>query len=134
MKKKSKILIGDRNKNIREFLKRELTAEGYDVKLARDGREILNMVNCADPPDLLIMDLFVQIVDGLAVLEQLKTPSSQIPIIVHALLVEYKDAPIVKRADAFIEKNGQIDKLKETVFKLLNQPAFSSQEEVACHD
>jgi len=134
MEKKTTILIGDRNKNIREFLKRELMAEGYNVKLAPNGREILNMVNGEDPPDLLIMDIFVQMIDGLIVLEQIKRPTPNIPVVVYTSLVEYKDHPIVKSADAFIEKNGQIDKLTEVVFKLLNKSASSIEKETAYHE
>lgn len=41
MEKKFTLLIADRNRNVREFLKRELIAEGYGVKVARNGQEIL---------------------------------------------------------------------------------------------
>ena len=119
MKRNFTILIGDRNKNIRDFLRREFTAEGYDVRLAKDGREILNMVNCEDPPDLLIMDIFVQVVDGLIVLEKLQELTAHIPVVIYTSLIEYKDDPIIKKAEAFIEKEGQISTLKTTVFDLL---------------
>ncbi len=121
MEKKTTILIGDRNANIREFMKKEFAAEGYNVRLAKDGREILNMVNSDIPPDLLIMDIFVQIVDGLTVLERLKASRNRVPVIVYTSLVEYKDDPLVKNADAFIEKNGRLDKLKEKVLEVLKK-------------
>lgn len=37
MAKKFTILTADRNRNVREFLKREMIAEGYRVKVAKIG-------------------------------------------------------------------------------------------------
>ena len=61
------ILIADRSHNIREFLKRELEAEGYLIKLANNGPEVLRMM-VAEPPDLLILDLDMTYLDGLEIL------------------------------------------------------------------
>lgn len=122
MKPKPNILIGDRNKNIRDFLKREFSADGYEVVLARDGREILAMA-AAHPPDLLIMDLFIQVVDGFIVLEKLRQQIPQTPIIVYSSLVEYKDDPILQNVAAFIEKEDQIDSLKAAVTKVIGARA-----------
>ena len=52
-----KILIADRNRHVRDFLRRELHAEGYRIEVARDGREVLNHLQGHEPPDLLILDL-----------------------------------------------------------------------------
>ena len=38
------ILIADRNRHVREFLRRELMAEDYCVEVAKDGREVLLMI------------------------------------------------------------------------------------------
>jgi DNA-binding response OmpR family regulator len=119
MKPKPVILIGDRNKNIRDFLKREFAADGYDVATAKDGREILAMAS-ANPPDLLIMDLFIQVVDGFIVLEKLHEQIPQTPIIIYSSLVEYKRDPLVKNVAAFVEKEDQIDSLKAAVAKVLH--------------
>ena len=35
------ILISDRNRNVREFLKREMMGEAYRVRLAKSWREVL---------------------------------------------------------------------------------------------
>ena len=44
MAKTCKILIADRNRHVRDFLRRELGAEGYQVEVARDGREVLGRI------------------------------------------------------------------------------------------
>jgi DNA-binding response OmpR family regulator len=41
VEKEFKILIADRNQHVREFLKRELMAEGYRVGLAKMSRKFL---------------------------------------------------------------------------------------------
>ena len=131
MKNKFTILIGDRNENIRDFLKRELMQEGYDIRLAKNGREILNMAKSHPPPDLIVMDIFVQIIDGLIVIEELRKGNSNIPIVVFTDLVEYKDDPIVKKADAFLEKEGQTDELIETVSKVLKKEKLEYEKPLA---
>ena len=50
------IMIADRNRNVRELLRRELESEGYQVRLAKDGRQVLRSINSDEPPDLLILD------------------------------------------------------------------------------
>ena len=50
------ILVADRNPNVRDFLKRELMAEGYRVLQAKDNREVLKRVFSRTPLDLLIFD------------------------------------------------------------------------------
>jgi DNA-binding response OmpR family regulator len=119
MKPKPHILIGDRNKNIREFLKREFSADGYEVALAKDGSEIISMV-ATESPDLLIMDLFVQVVDGLIVLEQLQRLEPKPPIIIYSSLVELKHDPLIQNVAAFVEKEDQIDSLKSAVARILH--------------
>ena len=124
-----KILIGDRNGHVRDFLKRELAAEGYQVKLAGDGREVLASIASDNPPDLLIMDLLLPFVDGLLILEKLKKCACHVPVVIYTSLTEYQDNPIVKNADAFIEKDGQIECLKTAVLEILNKhrPAALAQ-------
>lgn len=51
------ILIADRNRHVRELLRREFEADGYRVRLARDDRQVLTVINSAEPLDLLILDL-----------------------------------------------------------------------------
>ncbi|HUT54926.1 MAG TPA: response regulator [bacterium] len=114
-----RLLIGDRNGHVRDFLKRELTAEGYDVRLAGDGREVLAAVNGPDPPDLLIMDLLLPFVDGLFILEKLRERQCPVPVIIYTALTEYQSDPLVKTAAAFIEKDGEISSLKNALADLL---------------
>jgi len=114
------IMIADRNRNVREFLRREFEAEGYRVRLARDGREVLRMTRVGPVPDLLILDLDMPYVDGVKILEQLKDKEASIPIVIHTTSMEYEGHSAVREAAAFMEKTGNnIGHLKELVEKTL---------------
>ncbi|MBP1709751.1 MAG: response regulator with CheY-like receiver, AAA-type ATPase, and DNA-binding domain, partial [Deltaproteobacteria bacterium] len=69
MKENFTLLIADRNRNIREFLQRELVTDGYRVLLACDGRQVVNIIE-KEAPDLLIVDLDIPYADELRVFER----------------------------------------------------------------
>ncbi|MBW2020038.1 MAG: response regulator [Deltaproteobacteria bacterium] len=116
------ILIADRNPHVREFLRRELMAEGYRVLVANDGREVLRMTDVDEPPELLILDLDMPYVSGLTVLEQLQKRKSPLPVMIHTFRTEYAKHPAVQRAAGFWEKRGDnIDGFKATVSQLLRK-------------
>ena len=106
---------------MRDFLKRELAADGYNVNLAKDGREILAIIDSEKPPDVLVMDLLMPFIDGLMILEKLEDRGQHLPVVIYTSLIEYEDNPIVKKADAFIEKDGQIDRLKTAIQEISNK-------------
>ena len=116
------ILIADRNPHVREFLRRELMAEGYQVQVARNGREVLRMTDVDDPPELLILDLDMPYVSGLTILEELENRKSPLPVMIHTFRMEYEKHPAVQRAAGFWEKRGDnIDGLKATVTQVLRK-------------
>ena len=115
------ILIADRNRHVRNFLRRELLSEGYRVELATDGREILRKMNVDDPPDLLILDLEIPYVGGLTILERLKHRYPHLPVIIHTFPTEDADHPIVQTAAAFVEKVGNTDRLKRIIQQVLRE-------------
>jgi len=116
-----KILIADRNRHVREFLRRELTQEGYWVEVARDGREILMRLNGEDPPDLLILDLEVPYVMELEVLARLKNRKPAVPVVIHSFLPESANHNGAPMAAAFLEKKGDTDLLKTVVGEVIGK-------------
>ncbi|MFX0199509.1 MAG: response regulator [Candidatus Hodarchaeota archaeon] len=117
MKEPFTILITDRNRHVREFLKREMVAEGYQVKLAKSGREIMKLVFSQGHLDLVILDLDLPDAGELDILERLQDRIPVLPVVVHTFLPEY----FISSA-AFVEKSGtNIDRLKEVVFDILRK-------------
>jgi len=116
-----KILIADRNRHVRELLRRELNAEGYRVELARDGREVVNRIAGEDPPDLLILDLELPYVDEVEVLARLAERQPPLPVVIHTFMPEAANHPAALQAAAFLEKKGDTDLLKAVVAKVLGK-------------
>jgi DNA-binding response OmpR family regulator len=116
-----KILIADRNRHVREFLRRELRAEGYQVEVARDGRELLDLICGDESPHLLILDLEIPYLDELEIWTRLKDRRPPLPVIIHTFLPEYPTHLTVPLAAAFLEKKGDTDELKAIVADLIRQ-------------
>lgn len=66
-----KILIVEDEPSYQNLLHKELTAKGYAVVDAKDGKEGYDTA-LAINPDLIILDILMQGVDGLTMLEQLR--------------------------------------------------------------
>ena len=74
------ILIVEDEKNICDFLGAFLIGQGYQVSFAAKGKEALSLIssNC---PDVVLLDLGLPDIDGMDVIESVRTWSS-VPIIV----------------------------------------------------
>ena len=122
VKKDFTILIADRNPHVRKFLKREMLAAGYQVRLAENGREVLKIAFHQESLDLLILDPNLPDTDAAPLLTQLQNRIPLLPIVVHTFLSEYPDPSDSFGVDAVIEKNGNsIENLKTVVTKILNR-------------
>jgi adenylate cyclase len=71
MNSKPKILIVDDEPFNVDYLEQELEDLDYDIITARDGREGLDRVK-QELPDLILLDIMMPVMDGFAVLAQLK--------------------------------------------------------------
>lgn len=122
MQEQFTILIADRNPHVRRFLKREMTEEGYHVRLAKTAREVLELVFNRDHLDLLILDLDLPDISGLDILQKLQEHFPVLPVIVHTFLSEYVNHSFVLSSAAFVEKQGNnIDRLKTIVREILRK-------------
>ncbi len=116
------LLIADRNRHVRDFLRREFMADGYAVELARDETELLSIIQADEPPDLIIVDLETPCSKGPEAIEKLLALNPLVPVVIHTFLSEEAAQEICERAAAFLEKRGNnIDHLKETVLTVLRK-------------
>ena len=120
LKEELTILVADRNPNVRTFLKRELTAAGYRIRLAENGREVVKWVYHQAPLDLLILDPDLPDLEASAVLKKLKNRIPLLPIIVHTFLSDYENYANITIRSAFVEKKGNsVEHLKQAVSEIL---------------
>jgi CheY-like chemotaxis protein len=78
-----RILIVEDHEDLADALRANLRSEGYQASVASDGRQALAMVR-ADPPDIVVLDLGIPGLDGLALLSRCAprgtgAPSSSCP-------------------------------------------------------
>jgi two-component system KDP operon response regulator KdpE len=77
----SRVLIVDDDADIRLLLRIALGAEGHDIVEAADGRVALEQVD-RDPPDIVLLDLMMPVVDGWEFLRTLGETTTDLPAIV----------------------------------------------------
>ncbi|MCK5366868.1 MAG: response regulator [Gammaproteobacteria bacterium] len=78
----TKILLVEDNQMNRDMLSRRLARKGYEVAIAIDGQQGIEMAR-SETPDLILMDMSLPVVDGWEATRQLKSaPETQsIPVI-----------------------------------------------------
>ncbi len=76
------ILIVDDDLDILELLKMSLEPEGYNVRTANDGESAVQSA-CANPPDLILLDVMMPHKNGFEVIEELKNieDTKNVPVI-----------------------------------------------------
>ena len=111
-----RILIVDDEKNIVSSLKGILADEGYDVSVAGDGLDALDIIQ-SDPPDLLLLDIWLPGMDGIEVLKTVKTYHPNIEVLImsgHGTIDTAVKATKLGAYD-FIEKPFSMDLLTQSV-------------------
>jgi DNA-binding response OmpR family regulator len=76
-----RILIVEDHEDLADALRTNLRREGYQATVASDGRQALAMVR-ADPPDLIVLDLGIPGLDGLALLSRLRAEGHWCPVLI----------------------------------------------------
>jgi two-component system, NtrC family, response regulator AtoC len=116
----AKILVVDDEKNMRWALERALKAQGYEVYQAEDGKQGLEAA-LHIRPELVILDLKMPEMDGLAVLTALKEQVPEIMVVMitaHGSTASAVEAMKLGAYD-YINKPFDIDELKLVVAKAL---------------
>lgn len=85
-----RILVVDDLEDNREVLRARLTSRGYEVDCAVNGAEALERV-AAQPPDLILLDIMMPVLDGIATVRRLKADAT-LPFIPVLLLTSKTDA------------------------------------------
>lgn len=118
----SRVLIADDNEQNRELLDAYLADEGYEILMANDGRETMDVVE-ASQPDLILLDIMMPRMSGYEVCEQVKSsPDTQaIPVLMVTALNEMGDIEKAVNAgcDDFLTKPVNQLELKTRVRSLL---------------
>ncbi len=112
------ILVVEDDKNQSLLYKRELTEEGYNVFIARDGREAVTMAKL-NPPDLVVLDINMPGMDGIEAMGKILGENNKIPIVINTAYSSFKDNFMTWSADAYIVKSADLSELKSTIKEIL---------------
>ena len=118
----SRVLIADDNEQNRELLDAYLADEAYEILMAHDGQQTIDVVE-ESQPDLILLDIMMPKMSGYEVCEKLKADSGKrgIPVLMVTALNEMGDIEKAVKAgcDDFLTKPVNQLELKTRVRSLL---------------
>jgi DNA-binding response OmpR family regulator len=122
----TKILIADDEPNILISLEYLMKREGYDVQVARDGQEALDIVR-RERPRLVLLDVMMPKKSGFEVCQELRSDESVKDTLVLMLTAKGRDTDVAKGlamgADGYMTKPFSTKELVQKVRELLAAPA-----------
>jgi two-component system, OmpR family, response regulator MprA len=116
------VLLVDDDASIRRMLERTLRAEGYDVAAVPDGGAALAAVE-RSMPDVVVLDVAMPGVDGLAVTRRLRAKGLALPILLLTArdALEERVAGLDAGADDYVLKPFESEELVARVRALLRR-------------
>jgi class 3 adenylate cyclase/CheY-like chemotaxis protein len=128
-----RVLVADDNESNRDILRRHLQTQGHTVLLAADGRETLDII-CAEPVDLVLLDVLMPHTNGFEVLAALKRNPERrdLPVIMISAL---EDIDIIARsielgADDYLTKPFNSTVLQARITACLEKHRLREQERI----
>lgn len=126
----SRVLIADDNEQNRELLDAYLADEDFEILMAADGQETLEVVD-ANEPDLILLDIMMPRMSGYEVCEKLKADAEKrkIPVLMVTALNEMGDIEkaVNSGCDDFLTKPVNQLELKTRVRSLLRVRHLSNE-------
>ena len=115
------VLIVEDELAIAELLSMTLTDEGYRVVLAANGRQALEHLNEGPPPDLIITDLMMPVLDGTGLIQamQRSEPQRDIPYIIMSSIPEDAARRRVNGYAGFIRKPFRLTSVVQLMTNVL---------------
>ena len=119
----AKILVIDDDQGIRRLLDTLLRRKGYDVVLAENGRKGLELFR-REHPDVIVLDLKMPEMDGLTVLQQIRSVDLKQPVIIFtgAGTPETEQQIRALGVTEIVEKDVSLDRLEDSLQRLLKPP------------
>lgn len=114
-----KILVVDDDLHIQRLYKEEFEEEGYNVVIASNGQEAIELFN-KENPDIVTLDILLPDIDGIRLLRQMKEKNPKVPIIM-STAYDYRDDFAVWASEAYIVKSSNLEELKEKIKELMNK-------------
>lgn len=123
-----RVLIADDEKNMRWVLGEALTAEGYEIAEAADGKQALAAVE-DNPPDLMVLDHKMPAPDGMEVLRRIRSRGLEFPVIMLTAHGNVATAVEAMKAGAteYLTKPFDLEELKLAIDKAIRISELSAE-------
>ncbi|MEX2516708.1 MAG: sigma 54-interacting transcriptional regulator [Gammaproteobacteria bacterium] len=122
--RKSRILLVDDDDDILSLLSLWLDKAGYEVMTANGGHEALAKMG-AHPPQLVVTDLFMEKMDGTALMTEIHQANPLLPVIILSGKAQIPDAVRATHlgSAAFLTKPVQREEFLQQVSRILDRSA-----------
>jgi two-component system response regulator RegX3 len=129
-----KVLIVEDENSFVEALTIGLKHEGFDVAIARDGAEALDVFDKVNP-DIVILDLMLPLISGLDVCREIRS-KSDVPIIMVTAKGEEIDTVVGLEvgADDYVTKPYRLRELVARMRAVLRRQSSNSVPDESSHD
>jgi two-component system, OmpR family, response regulator MprA len=117
-----KILVVDDEPAVRASLQRALALERYEVDVAVDGRQALERL-AASPPDAVVLDVAMPVLDGLEVCRRLRAAGDRTPVLMLTAreAIDDRVAGLDAGADDYLVKPFALRELQARLRALLRR-------------
>ena len=122
------ILIAEDYDDNRELLRLLLSSVGYVISEARDGHECLELAR-RNPPDLILVDLSMPVLDGWAVFRELRSNETTVHIPCIAITAHtdrHRALALEMGFDAFVGKPFRTADMLATVERVISRKNTAS--------
>ncbi len=119
-----RVLIAEDERDLNKILADRLKAEHYSVDSCYDGREALDYLASAEY-DAVIMDIMMPVMDGLAVLREMRRKNDSTPVLLLTARdsIEDRVQGLDSGANDYLVKPFAVEELLARVRVLLRKPA-----------
>jgi CheY-like chemotaxis protein len=113
-----KVLVVDDDESLRMLYSKELSEEGYEVQAVQSGQDALESIR-RSRPDVVILDIKMEGMDGLSVLDKIMDHDKTIPVVLNTAYSTFKSDFSTWSADAYLVKSSDLSELKLTLKQIL---------------
>ncbi len=121
-----KVLCVDDDLSLLRLYEDELAEEGYEVVLAKDGKEAIAKFE-KEGPQVVVMDIRMPVMDGIEALTNLLGKDRQVPVILNTAYPQYRENFMTWGAEAYVIKSSDLTELKQKIREVLDRRKKSSK-------
>jgi len=130
-----RILLIEDEKELAAIVKKGLEENGYSVDVAVDGEEGLYMATNY-PADVVVLDIMLPFLDGLAILKRMRKENISTPVILLTARDELRDkiAGLDSGADDYLTKPFEFDELLARIRSLIRRRSSQKESQLRIAD